>query len=361
MPHRATLLGVAASMLLVPFVALAQGGTGSGGERIDLDVAVTSKNGQPVTGLTQGDFTVLDNKTAQAVQGFRPLGGRDAPVSVTLVVDAINLSYMQLSYERQQLDTFLSANGGHLAEPTNIAVMTDTASQIGPGYTTDGNALRKALDSNNIGLRELRRSSGFWGADERLQISLTTLQRLIGQQSSLPGHKLLVFISPGWPLLSGPAIQLTGSQEQHIFNQVVAISTQLRQAHITIDAVNPIGTGADPGRLLYYEEYLKPVRKPSQTALANLGLQVIATNSGGVVLNGSNDITGMIRRCADSAKGMYEILYTAPPSEGPNEFHQVQVKVNRPGVEARTSAGYYAQAQFDGNAAPVPAVTPVHK
>ena len=123
----------------------------------------------------------------------------------------------------------------------------------------------------------------------------------------------------------------------------MAISTQLREAHVTLYSVDPLGASQGPLSTFYYQEFLKPVRKPSQVVLGDLGLQVLAVQSGGLALSSSNDIASLLQQCADDTKASYELSYTPPPSDAPNEFHAIQVKVAEPHLVARTRQGYYAQ------------------
>ena len=71
---------------------------------------------------------------------------------------------------------------------------------------------------------------------------------------------------------------------RQIFNSIASASTALRQARITLYAVDPLGV-ADAGgiRTTYYEEYLKGVSSPSRAVPADLSLQVLAIQSGGRV------------------------------------------------------------------------------
>jgi hypothetical protein len=39
----------------------------------------------------------------------------------------------------------------------------------------------------------------------------------------------------------------------------------------------------------------------------------------------------------------YEITFDTPGSERPNQYHAVEVKVDKPGLVVRTRKGYYAQ------------------
>lgn len=308
-----------------------------------LDVVVTpGSRGTPVAGLPQSSFTVLDNGAPQPIRSFRALNSQTDPVKVLIVVDAVNLGFDRVAYERQELDKFLRANDGRLAAPTSLAIFTDTGTQIEPHYTTDGNVLSQAFDKQVIGLRDLRRSAGFYGATERLTLSLNTLDRLVSQAAGEPGRKFIVWVSPGWPLLSGPNIQISNRQQDQLFQQVVAFSNALRRANITMYVVDPIGAGEGVGRTSYYEEFVKGVRKPSQAFPGDLGAQVLSEQSGGLYLAGSNDIAAQIQQCFADTKAFYEIEYQTPPADAPNQYHSVQVRVVEPHMIARTRQGYYS-------------------
>ena len=144
--------------------------------------------------------------------------------------------------------------------------------------------------------------------------------------------------------LSGPRITLTTKQMQMIFNDIVAASTALREARITLYSVDPLGT-ADAGglRTTYYQEFLKGVTKPSQAQMGNLALQVLATQSGGLVIFGSNDIVEGLDRSIADANAFYVMTIKATPADRANEYHSLDVKVGTPGLMARTRTGYYAQ------------------
>ena len=165
--------------------------------KIHLDVVVTPKSGPPVSGLAQQDFTIFDNKSPRAIISFQAIDGRQAPIEVVLLIDAVNIGAQNVALQRQEIDKFLKAEGGHLAYPTSLAVLNDTGTQIQEGSSKDGNAISAALDQDSIALRSLGRSAGFYGATERLQISLQGLQQLAARESAKPGRKIILWVSPG--------------------------------------------------------------------------------------------------------------------------------------------------------------------
>jgi VWFA-related protein len=315
-----------------------------GGSPIYLDVVVTRKSGPPVSGLEQQDFTLIDNKLPQTITSFRALGGTAGRVEVLVVVDAVNVDYEKVAYVRQEIEKFLRADGGHLPQPTALAFFTDQGTQIQEGLTTDGNALSTALDKYTVGLRTIRRTSQYAGAD-RFNLSMQALRELATREAQRPGRKIILWVSPGWPLLSGPgAVELLDSKEQQeLFANIVTFSTQLLQARITLYGVDPLGATESELRANYYEEFVKGVKEPSQVVPGNLALQVIATQSGGLALDFNNDVAAMLRQCLADTQAYYELSFDAPEADKPDEYHQLEVKVAKPGLTARTRRGYYAQ------------------
>jgi VWFA-related protein len=311
-------------------------------------VVVADKSGKPLSGLKQDEFTLLDNKQPLKIASFHAVGGGDVaadpPVEAILVLDELNASFTNVASERDQVVKFLGRNGGQLALPVSMVFLSDNGTMVPAAPSRDGNALIAELNKTESGLRSVRRSQGLYGAQERLQISLGALQQFADREAAKPGRKLVVWISPGWPILSGPEVDLTSEAQQWIFDAIVAVSDRLRRARITLFVVDPLGL-ADAGgsRTVYYKEFLKPVKKVSGAQPGNVALQVLASQSGGLVLNSSNDIAGEIDKCVADASAFYVLSFDGLPGDGPNEFHAIEIKIGRPGLAARTRAGYYAQ------------------
>jgi VWFA-related protein len=308
-----------------------------------LHVTVDSRSGDPVGGLTAADFTLFDNKKQEPITSFRAV--KNQPTKIAVVLDAVNLPYTEVSFARQQLSQFFSANGGKLAQPMTLGVLQDSGMQVQPTFTTDGNALRTSLDHFSIGLRELPRSTGVYGAEERLQISLSMMKALVAQLPN-DGPKRILWVSAGWPLLGGPEVELNPSKRGGVFGDVVALVTELHKLQITIDSVNPLGASQDVATTDYYQNFMRAPRNAHDVELGNLGLQVLAVDSGGLVLNGSNDIARLLQRAVSQTEACYEISFVPSPGEHDNEYHDLQLKVNRPGLSAHTTAGYYARPVY---------------
>jgi VWFA-related protein len=318
-----------------------------------LDVVVTDKAGKAIQGLQEKDFTVLDNGHPQSLLSFHAevsaAGAANrqpasTPVRIILLVDEVNTTFNRVAYERDQIKRFLLQNDGVLAHPVSMAFFTDTGAEIQDDSSNDGNTLLASFDQHMTALRSIRRSEGFYGAIERFQLSLNTLNALAAREVKTPGRKIVIWISPGWPLLSGPGVELTAKNQAGLFAGVVSASDALRQARITLYSIDPQGAEAAGGiREFYYEEFLKPVTAAKKMQIGNLGLQVFAIHSGGLALAASNDIAGQIARCAADANSFYTLTVDPAKAEQPNEYHTIEVKLGTPGLTGRTRSGYYAQ------------------
>jgi VWFA-related protein len=330
------------------FAGFAQAPTSSKDRHITLDVVVTDKSGKPVPGLGQQDFTLLDNKQPQKILSFEAVQGgaatADPPVEVVLLVDEVNTDFTHVSFARAQIEKFLKAGGGELPRPVSLAVLSDAGMALSNITSRDGNALVAELNKNKAGLRTITRDQGVYGASDRIGLSLNALQELADYETPKPGRKLVIWISPGWPLLSGPREELTDKEQQRLFNNIVGLSDRLRQARITLSSIDPLGQ-ADAGgfRTSYYEEFVKGVKKPRQVQIGNLGLQVLATQSGGRVLISNNDVAGEIATSIADANAFYVLTFEGLVGDGPNEYHSIEIKLDRPGLKTLTRTGYYAQ------------------
>jgi VWFA-related protein len=310
---------------------------------IKLDVVVTGKSGKPVSGLDLKDFTLLDDKLPAKILSFQAFDGiaqkPDQPVKVILVIDAVNLPFGLVANERQQIVKFLLENGGHLAEPTTVYVITDTGAKISRP-TLDGNTLAAATEKLGIGLRATGRAAGAWGAIQRFGSSLDAFNSIADNEAKTPGRKLLIWAGPGWPMLAGPNIEASAKGQQQMFNTIVQLSGKLRQARITVYSVS-LGV---PGIGTYlYEDYLKGVKTAENAESGNLALKVLASQSGGRVMKPDNDLTAQIDTCIQDATAFYTMSFDPPPADRANEYHDLKIEVDKPGLTARTSTGYYAQ------------------
>jgi VWFA-related protein len=324
--------------------------------QITLDVTVSDSMGHPFHGLEQQNFTLLDNGQPRQLVNFRVVDPSADPgaVRVLLVVDMMNNNVNGVARQREQIGEFLNQDGGKLAHPMALGVLTEDGVKIMNGYSLDGHALLDAFQKIDSQLRAVGRSAGFYGAAERLQESINGLQEIADYESKQPGRKLVLLIGPGWPMLANAGIEESDRQRAWAFNTVVQISNSLREAHVVLYSLDPYGLGSmgGNGNPFFYQGYRKPVTKVSQAEYPYLSQQIFAEHSGGRALISSNDTLGDINSALRDAGAYYELTFEAPATEKPNEYHKLEVRLNtpnsdKPNLQVRTNAGYYAHAQPD--------------
>jgi VWFA-related protein len=238
-----------------------------------------------------------------------------------------------------QLANFLRENGGHLAQPVSIFVFGDDGAKVLAQPSMDGNALATQLDQADSQLRIIGRSSQYGGFD-RYQLSLKWIQIMAQSEAKRPGKKLLIWAGPGWPLLDRATYNISMKDQQMVFNSIVFLSTTLREAHMSLYSVT---LGETNVGTFMYQDYLKGVKTAEKASLPDVQLKVLAVQSGGRVVGPDNDIAGQIENCVRDAAAFYTISFDPAKADRTNEYHDLKVTMDQPGLTARTSTGFYNQ------------------
>jgi VWFA-related protein len=320
---------------------------------IKLDVAVTNGAGQPVAGLQQRDFTLLDNRKPQPILSFRAVGGTtgdgtaaDPPVEVILLIDMANNLLHNVAYERYQIDKFLKQNGGKLVQPVTLMVLSDQGVQAQPQPSMDGNGVAGGLDRIATSIHTIPVAGGY-DAIERMELSLKALRQIVEVEGQRPGRKLLIWIGQGWPLLENPGYVESDKDRRNQFNAIVELTQQLRESRVTLYSINAIDPSS-PAQLRsdYYKDFLKGVTSARQVNSGALSVPVFAVHSGGRVFQSSGDLIALLNGCVAEAKAYYTLGFDPPAGEQVDEYHELAVKVDKPGTTAHTNTSYYSQPAF---------------
>ncbi|HLY42115.1 MAG TPA: VWA domain-containing protein [Terracidiphilus sp.] len=315
--------------------------------RIQLDVVAAGASGKPVAGLGPWDFKVLDNGQPEKILTFREFDGvrvkPDPAVEVILVIDTLNLTFQQVAFVRDQVEEFLRADGGHLNQPTALVLLSDAGIRVQPRATMDGNAEAAVVHQIKGGVSSISSAMGSEGALERFQLSVRQLEAIADNEAKAPGRKLLIWVGPGWPMLTRQELSSFSNKDQlRYFDAIVALSTGLRKSRMAVYSVSPQDSSNGAGmRDTAYMGYLKGVKSASQADSANLALKVLAVQSGGEVLGPDNDVAGQIARCVADANAFYRISFNPAVADQATTYHELRVILDRPGVTARTNSGYY--------------------
>ncbi len=318
----------------------AQNGEG----RIELDVVVTDKSGKPISGLDIKDFTLQDNNQPGKILSFHAFDATNqesgAPVEAFLLLDTLSVPTLQVSLTRMEMEKFLRQNGGHLAHPVSIFVLTQKGITDPHAPTTDGNALAAALDQVDIAVHADDLPAGAAGDMQRLGISIQMLKGIASNGAKMPGRKLLIWAGPGWPTPDSGSIDINAQGHQHFFDLIVELTNRLREARIDLFSIS---TGDSDLSTFFYQSYLKGIKQAAKANPPNLGLKVLATQSGGRALIPTNELVSQINSCLAEADAYYTLTFDPPHAEHADDYHDLKIQVDKPGLKVRTNTGYYNQ------------------
>lgn len=309
----------------------------SNSDNIAVRVEVTDKSGHAVTGLEAADFKVFDNNHPVKVLGFRAVDATHpsaVPVEVQIVIDAVNSDAVLVARERDGVSAFLKESSGKLAYSTSIWMLENPGLTRIAGPSEDGGALLTALGSAPSLLRVINRSAGTWGDVERAGQGIKLLKEMVAPESRTPGQKLVLIVSPGWPLL----FNYEPDQRKVVFEEIVSISNGLRESCISLYTLDPAGFR---GNASSYDSFLKGVTKIGDAQYPNLSMQVLSLHSGGQVIIG-NDTKAELDEVLHGASAWYDLTFERASAARGSEYHAIRVTVNQARMKIHTTAGYYA-------------------
>lgn len=309
---------------------------------IHLDVVVTDAAGKPVGGLDRRDFKILDDGKAREAASFAAYDGlhakADPPVQMILVIDSVNNGFVEMALVREGLMKFLRQHEGRLAQPTTIVHFAASGVEFLSQPSTDGNALAAIVDKIPASL-EPRGLDG-------LSLSMKALSALMKKEAGEPGRKMLIWLGTGWPTptVTGPV--LTRANERNELTQygvAVQLAKEMEEERIAL-------YGGFKGAEFYMRDYLKPGRKDSEIDSRALGLSVLALNSGGhgelPAINGDSAEAEILNDFVAEAGTFYSLSFDPPRAKRRDEFHELKVEVDKPGLTVRAITGYYNEPEY---------------
>ena len=342
--------------------------------RITVNVQVTDDTGKPVTDLDAKDFTILDNQQPRKLVSFHSIDGQamsDA-TEVVIVLDAVNSTAQALEAEKNGVFRFLAQSHGPLPYPTSFVLWSNGHIKA-TNATIDRNAvgrafvnMTKSLHSNACapkdasvaqavkggGAEALSTSStgsGGAGAATCLQVhfkdSVSALDGIAQEQLAIGGRTLLIWVGPGWPLLSDAEFQQASQKaRQGFFQELVTVLHDMRAAQVTLDAVGPRDATRE-AEIAHVDLHTLTAgtATPESAGPSCLALPVLAQQTGGRVMAASDDVAADLGKLLDDGDWYYTISFNAPPAQNGVELHALEVKVSRPDLHVRTLTEYYTE------------------
>jgi VWFA-related protein len=191
--------------------------------------------------------------------------------------------------------------------------------------------------------------------DQQGFATINSLLAVITSMRNLPGRKTIIFFSEGLAL------------PQSVQTKFPAVINAANRANVSIYAIDSAGLRIESGTAEAAREINSLAsRRMQQTARGDdrgsqgpytkalernedllrldprSGLGQLADQTGGFLIHDTNDLSAGMRRIDDDMHAYYLLSYIPKNTDNNGQFRHINVKLNRPNLEAQTRKGYYA-------------------
>ncbi|MCU0251733.1 MAG: VWA domain-containing protein [Vicinamibacterales bacterium] len=382
----------------------------AGVNAVRVDVIVTDKSGAPVNDLTAADFEVQEDGKPQAIDLFklvnsdgnvapgaepaRPIrsnsdleleAARDDVRLFVIFLDDYHVRRINAMRIREVLSQFIKTQLGPL---DMVAVMSPLMSVQQVTFTRDLDAAAASVRAFEGRKYDYRPRNSFeeqyanYPAQVvetvRNEVVMTALRGLSVKLGSLrEGRKAIIFVSEGFssllpPQMRDPNAQFPGmanpaannpnagssiAEDRARFRSDAELMSDLRMVFDTANRHNTAIYPIDPRGLATGEfdmsENVGGKLDQDLLRATQDTLQVLAINTDGRAIVNRNDLDKGLKQVVRDASAYYLLGYnSSAPADG--KFHEIKIRLKRPGVQVRSRRGYTAPTAAEAAKASAP-------
>jgi VWFA-related protein len=376
---------------------------------VRVDVIVTDRQGNPVTDLTLADFEIFEDGKPQKPEQFRlvKIDAETAPAYTSRTIRTRNDEETAAADENSRLFVFF-LDDYHVRRETSMSVKkpvvefvatqlapSDLVSVMYPLTPTDAvvmsrnhqgviNTIEKFQGRkydyepiNDVERGYVYRLNPQAIETIRRQVSLSALRGVCTKLGSLrEGRKSVILISEGYSGLLPPQLRsdLPGAvarpgdltrdpfaAENNLLEDRAKFSAELdlqREFQDVFEACNRQNTSIyalDPRGLSTgeFDVSTNISLRTSQSYLSSSmdSLRTLAENTDGRAIVNRNDLANAMKQIIRDASAYYLVGYNSSQAPTDGKFHEIRVRVKRPGVQVRARKGYWAYTADDAKRA----------
>ena len=373
----------------------------SGINFVRVDVILTDKAGNPIADLQPADFDITEDNKPQKIETFKFIkldGGRAA--SLNEPVREIRTDYDEENEAARDdvrlfavfLDDYHVRRGASLSVRKQLATFVENnlgpSDMIGVMYPLESTASVRMTRNHSAVTRGLQQFLGRKFEYEpknqyeetyahypteivekiRNQVSLSALKALIAHMGSLKeGRKALILVSEGYTNIIPPQMRNADAQMPGLGNPAYGnptagtndamedranwlagldMDSDLRDVYdmanknnVAIYAVAPRGL---PGFEFDINEGINIQTDSKYLSSTMDTLRVLAENTDGRAIVNRNDLAVGMKQITRDQSAYYLIGYNSSQAPSDGKFHEIKVRVKRPGIQVRARKGYWA-------------------
>ena len=387
---------------------------------VRVDVIISDKAGNPVADLQASDFDVSEDGKPQKIDTFKlvKLDGGTAE-SIKEPPKEIRNDFDEESEAARDdvrlfaifLDDYHVRRGTSMAVRSQLSRFIDT--QMGPSdmvgvmYPLEATGSVRMTRNHSAVSRGLQQFLGRKFEYEpknqfeetyahypteivekvRNQVSLSALKALIVHMGSLKeGRKSLILVSEGYTNIIPPQMRSADAQQPGLGNPAARdpfagqndinedraswtagldMDSDLREIYDTANRNNVAIYAVDPRGLPGFEFDINEgigFQTDTKYLTSTMDtLRMLAENTDGRAIVNRNDIATGMKQITRDSSAYYLIGYNSAQAPTDGKFHEIKVRVKRPGVQVRARRGYWALNREEVARATAPAKPSVPK
>ncbi len=311
-----------------------------------LDVSVVDKTGNPISGLQNGDFSVLEdgqNRHLDHVEEVATTASEKQQTNWIFVLDALNTPFEEAAFAHKSLRDYFEKQAPTLRHPITLIAIDDRGSHTLADTTCSRTALIAALN----GYKPVLPSALLRGDGEHLVVSsVYMLRQLAFANNGTRGRKAIIWIGKGFPsivtnnLPKQSAVNLQALMEN--------LTSSFLDARVTLFHVDTAlaGTAIPSPSSTNLEDAFDTSPEPFADSFS---FGTLMEQTGGHIFYNSNDIDKEVAHIVTLGSSYYTLSYIPSPVLGEtNIYRHIRVVVNRPGLIVSTRRGFYTHPQAVG-------------
>lgn len=377
---------------------------------VRVDVIVSDKNGNPVGDLKPEDFEVVEQGKAQSIETFKLVsldGGlmsatkeppreirtdddeaseaaRDDVRLFAFFLDDYHVRLENSMQAREQLARFVQTQLG----PTDmIGVMYPLEATASVRMTRNHDAVMRGLQQfkgrkyDYAPRNEFEERYAYYPTETvekiRNQVSWSAIKSLIVHMGGLKeGRKALILVSEGYNAMLPPQMRdanatIPGSgnsaagdpfagmnnpnEDRAAFSAGMDMESDLRDLYDTANKNNVAIYAVDPRGLATGEFGIdQNIIASTDRQYFNSSMETLRTlaiNTDGRAIVNRNDLTMGMKQIVRDNSAYYLLGYNSTFTATDGKFHDIRVRVKRPGVQVRARKGYWAFTADDAKRA----------
>src|SRR5216684_6957985 len=383
---------------------------------IRVDVIASDKSGALVTNLKPEDFEVTEQGKPQKIEAFklvsldgglmatgdqtpRPIhsdddeqreAARDDVRLFAIFLDDYHVKLGSSLAAREQIARFVDTQ---LGPSDMIGVMYPLTSLYSVLMTRNHDAIMRGIEQfkgrkyDYRPMNDAEEKYMYYPVETveqiRNQVSLSALRGLIIHLGGLKeGRKALILVSEGYSSLVPPQLrdsnaQMPGSGNPNRGNPAAGaggtdvtenraqnlamfdIESQLRDVYEEANHYNVSIYAVDPRMLATGEFGLDLPAIDSRLDQQYLNstmdtLRTLSLNTDGRAIVNRNELTLAMKQIVRDTSGYYLLGYNSTFTANDGKFHEIKVRVKRPGIEVRARKGYWALSRTEAASASAP-------